>query len=149
MLRILTSVAILIGFIAHPVKSQFMELPYSFVEEMPTFKGGMEAMYKFIADRLVYPDSARINGIEGKVIAQFVIDIDSLAKEVKIVRGIGGGCNEEVLRIFELMNAQKSWIPGRHENKPVPVKFTLPFKFELKDEVETKSTMPVPGKDIP
>src|SRR5688572_4773267 len=110
MLRILTFVVVLIGFIAHPVQSQATQPapavtetqpPFAFVEEMPTFKGGMPAMYKFIADHLVYPDSARINGIQGQVIAQFVVDIDSLTKEVKIVRGIGSGCDEEVLRIFE------------------------------------------------
>jgi len=149
MLKVLTSVAVLIVFIAHPVQSQAIQPPppvtqtqppFAFVEVMPVFKGGQAAMYKFISDNIEYPDSARINGIQGQVIAQFVVDIDSLTKEVKIVRGIGYGCNEEVLRIFELMNAQKSWIPGRHKGVAVPVSFTLPIKFILSDD--QKSTMP-------
>jgi len=121
------------------MQAQVSEPPFTYVEVMPVFQGGTDAMYKFVYDHTTYPDAARKNGIQGTVIAQYVVDIDSLAKEVKIISGIGGGCDEEVLKLFDLMNEQKLWIPGRHNNQPRPVILTMPVKFVLQGKEKKKS----------
>ncbi len=138
MLKILILFAVLI-FMISSVLAQVSQAPFSYVEDMPVFRGGTTAMNKFVFDNLVYPDTAIQNHIEGTVIAQYVVDIDSLAKEVKIVTGLGYGCDEEVLRLFELMNEQKLWIPGRHNNKPVPVIYTMPVRFVLHGKEQKRS----------
>ena len=102
-------------------------------EKMPEFVGGQEYMYKYIYGNLRYPKAARKNNIEGTVIVSFTVDVDGLIRNIEIVRGIGGGCDEEVVRVMGLMSTRKLWTPGRHEYKAVPVTFTLPFKFDLED----------------
>jgi protein TonB len=104
------------------------EEPFSYVEQMPSFPDGQEAMYKFIYDRIKYPAIARENGISGQVIVQFVVSKDGEIQKAKVVRGIGGGCNEEALRV---VNEMPKWKPGKHNGRPVPVTFTLPIKFVL------------------
>ena len=106
----------------HPDEEQ----PFSYVEQMPTFPEGHAAMYKFIADNITYPEIAKQEGISGQVIVQFVILSDGTLSKAKVVRGIGGGCNEEALRV---VNAMPKWNPGKHNGRPVPVSFTLPIKF--------------------
>ena len=102
------------------------EAPFSYVEQMPVFPEGQAAMYKFIYDNITYPEIAKQNGISGQVIVQFVILSDGTLTKAKVIRGIGGGCNEEALRV---VNAMPKWNPGKHNGRPVPVTFTLPIKF--------------------
>jgi protein TonB len=149
MYKFLSVLTILLFSLISSVQSQVSEAPFAYVEVMPIFRGGPEAMYKFMYDHIVYPDSARISGIQGTVVAEFVVDIDSLIKDSKIIRSIGGGCDEEVLRLFDLMNAQKLWIPGRHNNRNVPVTFTMPVKFVLEGTDKKKSKKSKPGKVNP
>ena len=104
------------------------EQPFSYVEQMPVFPEGQQAMYKFISDNLQYPEIAKQNGISGQVILQFVVSSDGTIKNAKVMRGIGGGCNEEALRI---LNAMPKWNPGKHNGRAVPVMFTLPIKFVI------------------
>ena len=104
------------------------EEPFQYVEQMPTFPDGQEAMYKFIYDRIKYPAIARENGISGQVIVQFVVSKDGDIKNARVARGIGGGCNEEALRV---VNEMPRWKPGKHNGRAVPVTFTLPIKFVL------------------
>lgn len=104
------------------------EAPFQYVEQMPTFPDGQDAMYKFIYDRIKYPAIARENGISGSVIVQFVVSKEGDIKNAKVVRGIGGGCNEEALRV---VNQMPRWRPGKHNGRAVPVTFTLPIKFVL------------------
>ena len=104
------------------------EEPFAYVEQMPTFPDGTEAMYKYIYDKIKYPAIARENGISGQVIVQFVVAKDGEIKNARVVRGIGGGCNEEALRV---VNGMPRWKPGMHNGRAVPVTFTLPIKFVL------------------
>lgn len=104
------------------------EEPFSYVEQMPTFPDGTEAMYKYIYDKIKYPAIARENGISGQVIVQFVVSKEGEIQKAKVVRGIGGGCNEEALRV---VNGMPRWKPGKHNGRAVPVTFTLPIKFVL------------------
>jgi periplasmic protein TonB len=113
---------------------------YTFVELMPQFKGGPDSLYKFIFEHIVYPPLARENGIQGMVVAQFTVDTSGHATDIGIIRGIGAGCNEEVIRILELMNEKHLWSPGQVDGKPVRVKFTLPITFVLSGK-EKKSKL--------
>ena len=104
-------------------------LPFSFVEEKPEYHGGMEALVKFMSDNLKYPHLAKESGIFGIVIVQFVIEKDGSVGEVKVVRGLGGGCNEEAIRVVTMM---PKWTPGRQHNKAVRVVFQVPLKYNLR-----------------
>jgi len=101
------------------------------VEEMPEFPGGPEAMMKFIGKNVQYPDSAKELGIEGRVIAQFVIDTAGNLTDIKILRGIGYGCDEEVVRVLKAM---PKWKPGKQRGKAVRVRYNLPVKFQLEGD---------------
>jgi len=102
--------------------------PFTFVEEMPVFPNGSEAMYTFIYNSIEYPPIAKANGISGNVIVQFVVSAEGEIEQAIVVRGIGGGCNEEALRVI---NSMPRWNPGKHNGINVPVVFTLPIKFSL------------------
>ncbi len=103
-------------------------MPYSVVEEMPYFPEGDEARIKFITENLVYPAKSKYNNIQGTVYVTFIIEPDGTINDVKILRGIGGGCDEECIRIIKLM---PKWIPGKLNGKPVRVQYNLPIKFTL------------------
>lgn len=102
--------------------------PFMYVEQMPSFPGGQEAMYMYIYQELEYPAEAKENGISGQVIIQFVVSKEGEIQKAKVVRGIGGGCNEEALRI---VNSMPKWNPAMHNGRTVAVTFTLPIKFSL------------------
>ena len=104
-------------------------LPYTFVEEKPEYHGGMEALAKFLGDNLKYPHLAKESGILGTVIVQFVVEKDGSIGEIKVIRGLGGGCNEEAVRVVTMM---PKWIPGKQHNKSVKVVCQLPLIFKLK-----------------
>ncbi len=102
--------------------------PYVVVEQMPEFPGGDRTMRKFLEDNIRYPMMARESGISGTVYVTFVVSVNGHISDVKLLRGIGGGCDEEAIRVVKTMPA---WIPGRQTGKPVPVQFNLPIKFSL------------------
>ena len=98
------------------------------VENQPEFPGGEQALYKFIRDNVKYPSLARETGIEGTVYIQFVVEPDGRVSNVKVVRSVGGGCDEEAVRVVK---AKPKWKPGSQRGKNVRVSFTLPIKFSL------------------
>lgn len=94
------------------------------VEQMPELVGGIAALQKEIE----YPEIARIAGIEGRVIVKFVIDEKGNVTNPQVLRGIGGGCDEEAVRAVKKMN----FIPGRQRGMPVKVSYTLPVVFKIR-----------------
>lgn len=104
------------------------DTPFTYVEQMPSFPGGMEAMYAFIRDHLDFPQIAKENRISGQVIVQFVVSKEGDILNAKVVRSLGGGCDEEALRVI---NSMPRWKPGMHNGRAVPVTFTIPMKFVL------------------
>ena len=103
---------------------------YQVVDQMPEFPGGMEAMMKFVADNVKYPEEAKDKNIEGRVFVGFVIEKDGSVSNVKVLRGIGGGCDEEAIRVVKSM---PNWTPGKQKGEPVRVSFQMPFMFKLTD----------------
>jgi len=94
-------------------------------------------MFDFIIDNLKYPKAAKEAGVEGMVVVKFKIAEDGAVQEAKVVKGIGGGCDEEALRVVNLM---PNWVPATQDGKRVATELTLPFKFALpKDEPEQDS----------
>jgi protein TonB len=98
------------------------------VEDMPEYPGGEQAMYKWLGKNIKYPQVAKENGIEGKVFVRFIVDQTGKVKDAQVVRGIGGGCDEEALRV---VNQMPDWKPGKQRGKPVKVQFTIPIHFQL------------------
>lgn len=101
---------------------------FTVVEDMPKYPGGDEARAKFIVANVKYPQVAKEKGIQGKVFVSFVVEADGKVSEVKVLRGIGGGCDEEAVRVVKLM---PNWIPGKQSGKNVRVQFNMPIKFAL------------------
>ncbi|MBX2877776.1 MAG: energy transducer TonB [Saprospiraceae bacterium] len=98
------------------------------LDQLPTFdENGMD-LGTFLQEALVYPIQAREEAIEGKVFIEFIVAPDGQIENPTVVRGIGYGCDEEVLRVFEQMAA---WKPGIKQNRPVPTRIVLPITFDL------------------
>lgn len=95
---------------------------------MPEYKGGMEALYKFVGSNIKYPKQAKNEGIQGKVFVQFIVKKDGSVDQVKVVKGIGAGCDAEASRVVKLLD---QWTPGTKEGHPVDMHITLPIKFAL------------------
>jgi protein TonB len=105
------------------------ELPFhTVVEKMPEFEGGYEAFMKFISKKMRYPRQARNMRIEGKVFVEFIIDETGKMTEIRTIKGIGAGCDEEAERV---LNAAPLWSPGKQRGVPVKVKMVLPIYFQL------------------
>jgi protein TonB len=102
---------------------------FTIVEEMPSFPGGEEKMLEYVAKNIKYPPVARENGITGRVYVNFYIDKDGKVQNAKVVRGIGGGCDEEALRVVRSM---PQWKPGKQNGRAVNVNYNLPINFTLK-----------------
>jgi len=102
---------------------------FRIVEQQPEFEGGLSALLKYLGENIKYPAIARENGIEGKVVVQFVVDEKGDVSQAKVLRGIGGGCDQEALRVVQTMSGK--WKPGRQRGRAVKVWFTLPVAFKL------------------
>lgn len=101
----------------------------TFCELMPEFDGGHELMHKFIKENLNYPEDARRNKIEGRVVLQFVVNRDGSLSQIEVLKSLGFGLDEEAIRLIKLM---PNWKPGRQNGNLVRVKYTLPMVFKLK-----------------
>jgi len=111
-----------------PPPEEEPEEVYQFVEVAPSFPGGNKALRQFLREHLKYPEMARNNNIEGTVVVEMVIEADGSISDIRVLRGLGGGCTDEVIRIINLM---PKWNPGVQAGRKVPVWVALPVKFEL------------------
>ena len=101
---------------------------YQIVEEMPQFPGGENALMEYVSKNVVYPEEAKEKEIQGRVFISFVVEKDGSIGEVKVLRGIGGGCDEEAVRVIKGM---PKWKPGMQKGKPVRVSYQIPINFKL------------------
>ena len=101
---------------------------FTVVEEQPGYPGGDEARIKYLQDNIKYPDEAKELGVQGKVFVTFVVEVDGSITDVRVLRGIGAGCDEEAIRVVRNM---PRWVPGKQRGVPVRVQFNLPIKFTL------------------
>jgi len=101
---------------------------FTIVEDQPEYPGGMAAFYKYVGDNMKYPSTARRMGIEGRVYVQFVVDKVGNVTEVKAVKGIGAGCDEEAERV---LRQSAKFKPGKQRGRAVKVRMVLPIIFRL------------------
>lgn len=101
---------------------------FDVVEEQPNPPGGMEGWNNYLASALKYPAEARKLGIEGTVIVMFEVNSDGSLSNPEILRGIGAGCDEEVIRVIE---NSPDWEPGKQSGRTVNTRMRLPVRFKL------------------
>jgi TonB family protein len=101
---------------------------YNQVDVLPEYPGGSNAMFDFISKNVKYPESAKENGIEGKVYVQFVVEKDGSLSSFNIARGVNEDIDNEAIRVLKLM---PNWTPGVQDGKAVRVHYTIPFVFKL------------------
>ncbi len=95
------------------------------VEQMPELKGGLGALQQ----KINYPERARKAGIEGRVVVQFIVTEDGKVEDPEVIRGIGGGADEEALRVVK----EAEFEPGQQRGQPVRVQYSLPIIFRLQN----------------
>ena len=118
-----------VEIIEEPEEEVVEEQIFTIVEEMPSFPGGEEELFKYLGKSIKYPQMAADAGISGVVYVTFVVDKDGKVKDAKVLRGIGGGCDEEAIRVVKAM---PPWKPGKQRGKAVKVQYNLPIRFTLK-----------------
>lgn len=101
---------------------------FTIVEKMPEFPGGIEALFAYLSKNIKYPAMAKDANIQGKVYITFIVNPKGEIEGVKVLRGIGGGCDEEAVRVVKKM---PNWIPGKQRGRPVKVQYNLPVNFIL------------------
>ena len=101
---------------------------FTAVEQEPEFPGGLTTFSKFLSQNIVYPKDASLQGIHGRVMISFVVEMDGSLSDIKVVRGIGGGCDEEALRVMKMC---PKWRPGIQNGHTVRVAYTVPIAFSL------------------
>ena len=106
------------------------DVTFTVVEKAPVFPGGMEKLFQYLTNNVEYPQVAKEKGIQGRVFVNFIVDNDGSVDSVKVLKGIGGGCDEEAIRVVAAM---PNWEPGMQRGKPVRVSYNLPVKFTLDD----------------
>ncbi len=104
------------------------EIEFIFSETMPSFPGGMDGFYEYLYSEIKYPKEAIRYEVDGKVFLSYVIDKDGTITQVKILKGIGSGCDEEAIRVLE--NSPK-WSPGKQRGTPVRVRQSIAIHFQL------------------
>jgi len=121
----------IVEVIAAPVAAPIEEedqVIFQVVETMPSFPGGDKELFKFLSNNVKYPVIAQENGIQGRVICQFVVNKDGSIVDVEVVRSVDASLDKEAIRVIKSM---PKWSPGKQRGKSVRVKYTLPVNFKL------------------
>jgi protein TonB len=113
--------------VGEPVTTPPPPQVYQFVEQMPQPPYDLT---EYLSKTINYPDTAKKSGIQGRVVVQFVVNENGKISDVKALRGIGGGCDEEAVRVIKAM---PPWKPGKQNGKMVKVYYTQPISFLLQD----------------
>lgn len=112
-----------------PVEEEEEEVIFMVVETMPEFPGGQQALFKYLSENVKYPVIAQENGVQGRVICQFVVNKDGAIVDVEVVRSGGDpSLDKEAVRVIKSM---PKWNPGKQRGKAVRVKYTVPVNFRL------------------
>lgn len=105
-------------------------IPFAIVEDKPRFLKGDESTFtKWVFERLVYPEIAKENGVQGRVMLQFTVNTDGSVSNIVVVRGVDASLDKEAVRVIA---SSPRWEPGRQRGKPVKVRFTFPVIFQLR-----------------
>lgn len=110
------------------IRKSSTDVPFVVVEEMPMYIGGDQEILRTIAENTVYPEKARLNGIEGRVILRFVVTAEGKVDDVVVLKGVDPELDREAVRVVGLLN---DFIPGRQGGVAVPVYYMVPVTFSL------------------
>lgn len=110
-------------------KVLFADSVFFVAQQMPQFPGGETELFKYLSSSIHYPAEARKNEVSGTVYVRFIVERSGELSSLKILRGVGGGCDEEAIRVLK---QSPKWSPGKYHGKPVRVQFNLPVKFALR-----------------
>ena len=115
------------------VKEEVVEeetIPFQLVEEKPKFQGGdANDFSKWVNQRLVYPEVAKENGVQGRVMLQFTVGTDGSVSGVKVLRGVDPSLDKEAVRV---VSQSPTWTPGKQRDRKVKVTYTFPVIFQLR-----------------
>ena len=105
-------------------------IPFQLVEKKPTFQGGdANDFSKWVNSKLVYPEIAKENGVQGRVVLQFTVNPDGSVSGVKVLRGVDASLDKEAVRVVSM---SPKWEPGRQRDRAVKVTYTFPVIFQLR-----------------
>ena len=105
-------------------------IPFQLVEEKPSFMGGdANEFSKWVNQRLVYPEIAKENGVQGRVTLQFTVESDGRVTNVKVLRGVDSSLDQEAVRV---VSSSPRWTPGKQRDRAVRVTYTFPVIFQLR-----------------
>lgn len=124
----LMMLVLLFSFMTSTAQTKKNNMVFDVVEVMPQFPGGQIAMLKYIMENIKYPEQAMKEGIQGRVTVRFIVEKDGSISDVKPILSVHPLLNKEAVRVVESM---PKWTPGKHNGKPVRVRFNLPVMFKL------------------
>ena len=105
-------------------------IPFQLVEEKPSFNGGdANEFSKWVNSKLVYPENAKENGVQGRVTLQFTVNADGTVSNVKVLRGVDSSLDKEAVRV---VSSSPKWKPGKQRDRAVKVTYTFPVIFQLR-----------------
>jgi protein TonB len=113
---------------AEPMPEETADEIFTIVEQQPEPNGGLSAFYDYVGANMKYPGRASRMGIEGRVFVEFVVEKNGTLTDIRVVKGIGAGCDEEAVRVIS--NAP-NWKPGKQRGNPVRVRMVMPIMFKL------------------
>ena len=125
----LMMLVLLFSFTTSMAQTKKNNMVYDVVEVMPQFPGGQTAMLKYIMENIKYPKQIMEEGIQGRVTVRFIVEKDGSISDVKPILSVHPLLNKEAVRVVKSM---PKWSPGKHNGKPVRVRFNLPVMFKLK-----------------
>jgi protein TonB len=111
-----------------PPKHEEENKVFDVVEQMPSFPGGMGALMSWLSQNMKYPPIAAENGVQGRVIVQFVVEKDGSITDVRVAKSVDPSLDKEAARVVKAM---PHWIPGKQNGSAVRVKYTVPVTFKL------------------
>lgn len=120
--------AVIIEQVNEPISLEKADKIFVIVEVQSSPVGGMNVFYDYVGRNLIYPNKAKRIGIEGGVFVEFVVEKDGSITYVKAVKGIGGGCDDEAIRVI---SQAPKWNPGKQRGRTVRVRMVLPIIFKL------------------
>jgi TonB family protein len=123
---------LLIGYNAFAQNKTVPSTPekvYQFVDHQPEFPGGKDSLYAYLKRNIHYPQDALQKEIQGLVVTSFIVNSKGGISEIKVLKPLGSGADEEATRV---VSGMPNWKPGKHEGKDVNVQYTLPIRFTLK-----------------
>jgi TonB family protein len=126
--QVISSHSIPQGVVVKKIRGDYRDEEFIILENQPSPREGLKAFYHYIQENLKYPEEAKKMGIEGKVFVQFIVDNNGKLTEVKAVKGIGAGCDEEAVRVIKEAHA---WNPATVVDVPVKTRMILPITYKL------------------